>query len=196
MADGWTSRVKSIEKGRDAVDLAVLERQGRQALAVLGVSDVDYCRFPDNRFDTLPMLDLVKVIEEVKNQYMPEVIYTNSAFDLSVDQQKTCRAVVTAFRPQPNDNLSEIYCFEVLSSTEWNQAEGIRTFSPNYFVDVEKTLDIKIRAFQQMSLETRSWPHSRSLDAVNYLAKSRGSSVGLAAAEAFVLLRAVKVLDH
>lgn len=192
MADGWTSRVKSVEKGLDAVDLSVLEDQGRQALQVLGIDDVEYLRFPDNRLDSLPMLDLVKAIERVKNQFSPDIIYTNSAFDLSVDQQKTCRAVVTAFRPQPNDNLTEIYCFEVLSSTEWNQAEGTRTFSPNYFVDIGTSLEQKLAAFQKHSFELRPWPHSRSLESIGFLAKSRGSSVGLEAAEAFMMLRCVK----
>jgi hypothetical protein len=35
----------------------------------------------------------------------------------------------------------------------------------------------------------RDWPHSRSLEAVEHLARWRGAQVGVQAAEAFCLLR-------
>lgn len=194
MGDGWTSRVKSVEKAKDVVDLDVIEEQGRAALNVIGVKQVEYLRFPDNRFDTLPLLDLVKAIEKVKRQFVPDILYTNSPFDLSVDQQKTSRAVVTAFRPQPGDNRTDLLCFEVPSSTEWNAFGGRGGFAPNYFVDVSEALAIKIDAFRQLSFEVRSWPHPRSIEAIEYQAKNRGASVGVAAAESFMLLRTVKII--
>lgn len=192
LGDGWTSRMKSLEKGLESVDLNVLEKQGREALAILGVKEVQYHRFPDNRFDNVPLLDLVKVIEPVKDRFAPDVVYTNSPFDLSVDQEKTCRAVVTAFRPQPRDNHADLYSFEVLSSTEWNLIDRTRSFTPTYFVDIEATLPLKLKAFQRLETEVRVWPHSRSLESIGHHAKSRGASVGVPAAEAFVHLRSVK----
>lgn len=193
MSDGWTSRVSSLEKARDTVDLDVIEAQSNAALAKIGVSDVQYLRFPDNRLDVVPLLDLVKCIEKVKQRYIPDVLYTNSPYDLSVDQQKTFRAVVTAFRPQPDDNRADLLCFEVPSSTEWNTLGGTNFFAPNYFVDIEPTLALKIDAFSQLVAEVRSWPHPRSLQAIEHHAKSRGASVGLNAAETFMLMRTVKV---
>ncbi len=196
MGDGWTSRVKSVEKAKDVVDLDVIEKQARAALKLIGVEQVEYLRFPDNRFDTLPLLDLVKEVERVKQRFAPDILYTNSPFDLSVDQQKTSRAVVTAFRPQPGDNRTELFCFEVPSSTEWNVLGGTGNFSPNYFVDVSETLSMKISAFQQMGFEVRPWPHPRSIEAIEHQAKGRGASVGVAAAETFMLLRAVKTMGR
>lgn len=192
LGDGWTSRMKSLEKGLESVDLNVLEKQGREALAILGVKEAQYHRFPDNRFDNVPLLDLVKVIEPVKDRFAPDIVYTNSPFDLSVDQEKTCRAVVTAFRPQPRDNHADLYSFEVLSSTEWNLIDRTRAFTPTYFVDIEATLPLKLKAFQRLETEVRAWPHSRSLESIDHHAKSRGASVGVPAAEAFVHLRSVK----
>lgn len=192
LGDGWTSRVRTIEKARDVIDLDVLERQGKSALACLGVDQVDYLRLPDNRFDTLPLLELVKEIERVKRSFAPDIVYTNSPYDLSVDQQKTSRAVITAFRPQPGDNMTALYSFEVPSSTEWNIAEGVGNFAPNHFVDISTVLGEKIEAYKKLSLEVRPWPHPRSPDAIGYYAHSRGAAVGLDAAETFVLLRSVR----
>lgn len=196
MGDGWTSRVKSVEKAKDVVDLDVIEEHGRAALKVIGVDQVEYLRLPDNRFDTLPLLDLVKAIEKVKQTFVPDILYTNSPFDLSIDQQKTSRAVVTAFRPQPGDNGTELLCFEVPSSTEWNAVGGAGYFAPNYFIDVSETLDVKIKAFQLLDFEVRPWPHPRSIEAIEHQAKSRGASVGVSAAETFMLLRAVKTIGR
>ena len=196
MGDGWTSRMKSLEKGLEAVDLDALERQGRDSLAILGVKEVQYLRFPDNRFDNVPLLDLVKVIEPVKDRFAPDLVYTNSPFDLSVDQEKTCRAVVTAFRPQPKDNQVDLYSFEVLSSTEWNLIQRAQVFTPTYFINIETTLELKLKAFRKMETELRPWPHSRSLESIEHHARNRGASVGVTAAEAFVLLRSVKTVKE
>jgi LmbE family N-acetylglucosaminyl deacetylase len=190
--DGWTSRVGSVEKAMAAIDLDVIERQSRAALGALGVHEVEYLRLPDNRFDTLPLLELAKDVERIKQQFDPTVVYTNSPYDLSVDQQKTFRAVVTACRPQPRDNHTDLLCFEVPSSTEWNVSSGTGSFAPNYFVDIDATLSAKLAAFQELSFEVRPWPHPRSTEAVEHQARSRGSAVGLAAAETFMLLRAVR----
>lgn len=191
LGDGWTSRVRSLEKGAEALDLDVLESQARSGLAALGVTDVQYLRFPDNRFDRIAMLDLVKSIEAVKAAHRPDIVYTNSAYDLSVDQRKTCQAVITAFRPQPGERAIELLAFEVPSSTEWNP-RGPVTFAPNVFVDIEAVLAAKIGAYKRFTHELRAWPHPRSPEAIENLAKHRGSTAGIGAAEAFVLLRSVR----
>ena len=40
--------------------------------------------------------------------------------------------------------------------------------------------------------ELRDWPHARSIKAIESLARYRGSTVGLKAAEAFQLVRSIK----
>jgi LmbE family N-acetylglucosaminyl deacetylase len=153
---------------------------------------VEFFRLPDNRLDQLPLLDLVKTIEATKIRFQPDVVYTTSDCDLGIDQKRTCLAVVTAFRPQPGDNLTALYAFEVSSSTEWNFCERDRVFLPDTFVDIGTTLDCKVQAFQALTLEQRSANHARSVEAVVDRARLRGCHVGLVAAEAFMLLRAVR----
>lgn len=138
---------------------------------------------------------MVKEIEEIKRRYPADIVYTNSPYDLSVDQQTTCRAVLTAFRPQPGDNMTTLLAFEVASSTEWNQTASQRGFVPNSFVDIAPTLADKLEAYRALSLEQRPWPHARSIEALEHRARSRAAVVGLEAAEAFMLLRAVTRLE-
>lgn len=191
LGDGWTSRVQSFEQGLEILDLDALEAQERAALATLGVSRVEYCRLPDNRLDNYPLLELVKRIERSKHDLAPSVVYTNSPGDLSVDQRRTCQAVVTAFRPTPCARPVKLFSFEVPSSTEWNAFDIKNAFKPNYFIDIDGTLEMKLQAMAQQASEIRPWPHPRSMQAVEHLARWRGASVGLQAAEAFVMLRTV-----
>jgi LmbE family N-acetylglucosaminyl deacetylase len=62
---------------------------------------------------------------------------------------------------------------------------------PNWFQDISTVLDRKLKALECYSDEMRPWPHSRSLDAVTHLARWRGASAGLEAAEAFMLARRI-----
>jgi LmbE family N-acetylglucosaminyl deacetylase len=192
LGDGVSSRVRSLQKAQVLLDFDTLENQSRVALGTLGVEKVDYFRLPDNRFDTIPLLDIVKRVEDVKNSFVPDVVYTNSPFDLSVDERRTFQAMITAFRPQPNDNAAELYSFELLSSTEWNMPESPFGFRPNVFVDIESVLETKIKAFSRLESEVREWPHTRSLKSIEARARDRGASAGMTAAEAFLLLRSVR----
>jgi LmbE family N-acetylglucosaminyl deacetylase len=180
------------EKGLEALDIDAFEAQGRDALDLLGLESVRFSRLPDNRFDRKPFLDIVKTIETEKADFQPTRVYTNSPFDLGLDERITCRAVVTAFRPQPGDNLIELVAFEVLSSTEWNCSMGGRQFEPNLFMDISTTLSTKLAAYGRLTTETRPWPHARSQAAIEHRARSRGASVGLPAVEAFMQMRSVR----
>lgn len=120
----------------------------------------------------------------------PEIIYTNTAADLGVDQRITCQAVMTAFRPQPDEKFAEVLAFEVKASTEWRVA-ALEGFRADRFVDISGTLDKKVQAVQALGTELRPWPHARSVESVCHHAHACGASVGLGAAEAFSVLRSI-----
>jgi LmbE family N-acetylglucosaminyl deacetylase len=142
--------------------------------------------------DSIDLLDVVKSVERVIADFRPERVYTHHPGDLNVDHRVTNQAVVTACRPMPGQLVRSLLFFEVPSSTEW-QTSSIcgSTFSPNWFVPISGTMDIKLAALRAYSSEMRSFPHPRSLDAVQHLARWRGASVGETAAEAFMLCRTI-----
>lgn len=194
---------KHIKQG-DSVHLlfmtdGVASRSGRRddekrltaaqdAAQILEVSSFTNLNFPDNKMDSIPLLDIVKEIENTIVQTQPEVIYTHHIGDLNIDHQITHKSVVTACRPQPSFCVEEIYAFEVLSSTEWN-TPGVEAFSPNVFIDITDYIDIKKQVLEVYSEEMRQPPHSRSIDNALRLNALRGNSVGVDYAEAFELIR-------
>lgn len=186
MADGVNSRANSA--------VGYLPRRiaaARQAHKILGLQSVKYLEFPDNCMDSVPLLKIVQTLEAVIDTLSPQVIYTHHHGDLNIDHRITHSAVMTACRPQPEGTVREIFSFEVLSSTEWATPTQ-DPFLPNAFVDISDYLDQKIQALQAYQLEMRSAPHSRSIEHVECLARHRGNSVGVGAAEAFMLIRQIR----
>lgn len=191
LGEGVTSRYKSRDEA-DQKRVEELHTRSREVGRYLSVKDVFLFSLPDNRFDTIPLLDIIKMVENLIGNLQPDVIYTHHGGDLNIDHQITHRAVLTAARPLQNCPVKEIYAFEVPSSTEWAFQQFEPVFHPNVFVDVTKTLDIKVQAMQLYESEARPFPHPRSPEALRALARRWGSMVGLEAAEAFQLIRSVR----
>ena len=192
LGEGVTSRDQHRDKGRRQKELDELNAQAVKANKVLGVKKVFTFDFPDNRFDTVALLDIIKTIEKIKKQTRPDVVFTHHHGDLNIDHQIACRAVMTAFRPLRNEKTKEIYSFEVPSSTEWYMPSAASYFMPNYFIDVSKSIKSKIRAMQAYDSEMRTFPHPRSAEAIETIARRWGINVGLSAAEAFTLVRSIR----
>jgi N-acetylglucosamine malate deacetylase 1 len=188
LADGETGR------GSQPNDKAIEQREksARSAAEILGVQNIVIHRFPDNRLDSIARLDIIKVVEQDIKDAMPGVVYTHHAGDLNVDHRRVHEAVVTACRPQLGHPVQTLLFFETPSSTEWQPPGSGTTFAPNWFVDISDVIEIKMKALHAYSAEMRPWPHPRSYEGVEYLARWRGATIGCAAAEAFVLARKIE----
>lgn len=160
-----------------------------KAARVLGTAPPTMLGLGDNRFDSLVLLDIVQKIEATVDKVQPQIVYTHHGHDLNIDHRVTHQAVVTACRPLPHTPVTEIYAFETVSSTEW-QSVG-PAFQPQHFVDISSTLGRKLDALNAYRNEMRPFPHARSMEGVEAMARLRGSAVGVLAAEAFAVVRRV-----
>jgi len=188
VAEGITSRDRERDIKKRSNDLLKLRMDARSSAKVLGAKSINFLDYPDNRLDTVPLLDIVKNIELFIKKFKPDVVFTHSENDMNIDHSIVSRASLTACRPVPNLTVKKVYAFEVLSSTEYNPYS---TFQPNYFVNIEEVINKKINALQKYKSEMRASPHPRSIIASKNLASLRGSVVGLKYAEAFRLLREI-----
>lgn len=186
MTDGVSSRnIKSqqheIER-KSAMD---------SAMKVLSIEHYQCFNFPDNQMDSVPLLEVTKVIETVIEKVKPSIIYTHFSHDLNIDHQITHQAVMTACRPIKDSSVKEIYSFEVLSSTEW-QSTSQPSFQCQYIVDITPYWHKKEQALLCYQEELRSFPHSRSIVCIEALATLRGATHGFIKAEAFQVERILK----
>jgi len=188
LGEGITSRDHERNKRLREKELKELKKQALLANSVLGVKEVFFYDLPDNRFDTVPFLDIVKKIEKIKNKIKPTIIFTHYHKDLNIDHRITYQAVITATRPTKDETVREIYACEILSSTEWSYPFS---FNPDVYFDITATFNIKLEAIKKYSSELRDYPHPRSLKGVEYLARYRGMQIGREYAEGFVTVRRV-----
>lgn len=189
LGEGITSRDEKRNAKLKSPEIKVLKRQAVQANKLIGVKQVFMHDFPDNRFDTVSFLDIVKAIEKVKKKVKPEKIFTHYEKDLNIDHQITQRAVITAARPLPKESVKEILSFEILSSTEWNNPQ---TFFPDAFFDITNTIEDKLSALSEYKSELRKFPHPRSLKGVRLNAENWGMKTGVRFAEVFKIVRSLR----
>lgn len=187
MSDGVSSR--RGDAALHEVQLKARRAAARQAAAILGVHEVTFGEFPDNRMDSIALIDITRSVEDAIAKYSPDTVFTHHAGDLNIDHRRVHGAVVTACRPQSGHPVRTLLCFEVPSSTEWQVPNSAPAFAPNWFEDIAGTLEVKLAALQAYGEELRDWPHPRSLQGVGDLARWRGATIGARAAEAFVLAR-------
>lgn len=175
---------------RPSEEVEQLGQELRAAAAVLGAVP-HQLDLPDNRFDTVDLLDIVHHVEAFKEEVRPDLVFTHHPGDLNVDHQITFRATLTAFRPLPGHPPVAIAAYETLSSSEWSVGADRFPFEPNCFVDAALGLERKVAAMAEYRGELRDWPHPRSLEGIRVAARRWGMTSGLDAAEPFQLVRAV-----
>ncbi|MEO6238773.1 MAG: PIG-L deacetylase family protein [Vicinamibacterales bacterium] len=190
LGEGLTSRAQT-RAAADRAGIPGLQRDAHRAAAAIGVSDVTLLDFPDNRFDSVPLLDVVKAVEQARDRVRPDVVYVHHWGDLNIDHRVTFDAVMAAFRPLPEATQAAVYAYEVPSSTGWAGPSPAMAFLPNHYVSIGPALDRKIEAMELYESERRTWPHPRAPDALRAWARYRGTQVGVDAAEAFVTVRTV-----
>jgi LmbE family N-acetylglucosaminyl deacetylase len=189
LGEGKTSRDESrvVENKKDEIE--VLNSEIQKANDIIGIKKVFVESFPDNRFDSVDLLDIIKVVSKVKEEVKPDIIFTHYEHDLNIDHQITYKAVITATRPMKDEITKEIYSFEILSSTEWNYP---LSFSPDTYFDISDTIDLKLDAMKEYESELCQYPHPRSLEGIDLNAKYHAMRVGKRYVEAFKTIRAIK----
>ncbi len=191
LATGLTSRA-DFDPVRDADRLRVHRERAQRAGALLGAREVNFGGFPDQRMDTVPLLEITQTIEREIARVRPETVFTQHGGDLNMDHAITFRATLTATRPMAGGGVKRVYAYEIPSSTEWAFQQFAPHFVPQVFFDISATLETKIAAMQVYESETRAFPHPRAPESLRAIAARWGSAVGVRAAEAFCVVREIR----
>ena len=181
-----TNGVSSRTKNKKAINTRKNECFG--LFKKLNLAKPKILNFPDNQLDKVPLLKIIKKIETVIKKLKPNIIFTHYENCLNIDHQITYRATLTACRPLKTNPVKTILSFEILSSTDWASFRT-KNFQPNFYVNISNQIKDKLKFLKFYKSEIKKYPHSRSLKAVEALAKIRGTSSGYNFAEGFYLVR-------
>jgi len=161
----------------------------KKAHEILGVKETFYLDFPAADMESAKRFTLNAKLIEMIQQIKPEVVYMPHFGDMQKDHTLLAEAIMVAVRPKYAHKVESVYAYETLSETEWNIPHSSFAFIPNTFVDISINLETKLKAMNCFQSQLGAFPDPRSLDAVESLAKLRGSTMGAKAAEAFMLVR-------
>ncbi|HLP56506.1 MAG TPA: PIG-L family deacetylase [Fluviicola sp.] len=190
LGEGITSRAENRDPKLWEKQLEIHRSNIYAAQKHIGYHSVSIHDFPDNRFDSVDLLDLIKVVEREKKAFQPEVIFTHHGGDVNIDHQRTFEAVITACRPMQEEHVKTIITFETPSGTEWRAPSDPRHFLPTIFCKVEQQhLEAKINGMECYEFERKTYPHPRSPEALKIQAQRWGVAIGADYAEAFQLIR-------
>lgn len=190
LGEGLTSRANNRNTSEWKEQLVLHRSNINNAKEIIGYAHVAIYDFPDNRFDSVDLLDIIKIIEKEKELFNPEIVFTHHGGDLNIDHQRTFEAVMTAFRPLEGENAESIITFETPSGTEWQASSDPRRFIPNLFVELtDNNINAKAKAMECYEFEKRTFPHPRSSKALEITAQQRGIMIGSEFAEAFCIVR-------
>ncbi len=172
--------------------LQKLHAEMKAAHAFCGIDE--YIGFPyhSSELEQVPRMEFndsfLKMIREVQ----PEEVYLPFWGDMQKDHQVVAEAAMVALREKYNHPVKRIYAYETLSETGINLPAVQHCFIPNVFEDISDYLEDKKKALSFFTTQVQPFPDLRSLETVEALAKYRGSTVNVKAAEAFVLIRETK----
>ena len=188
---GETSRQRLETDIKISRRLNFLQNAAKNAAKIINAEEPIFFNLPDNKLDTVPLIEIIKKIETIIKKYRPSIIFTHFPGDLNIDHTILYKATITAARPLLKSTVKKILTYEVLSSTGWNNLESQNNFNPNYFVNIEKEIQSKLKSIKCYKDEILKYPNARSIKSVEYLARTRGAIIGCKFAEAFMLVRSI-----
>jgi LmbE family N-acetylglucosaminyl deacetylase len=176
----------------NADDIARVRSEALNAHKFLGIKQTFFLDFPAPRLNAFPEYKISIEIGDILSELKPKTMYIPHPGDIHQDHKAIYRSALVAARPQGDYSIMNIYCYETLSETEWAPYQE-KPFVPNHFVDVSNFFEKKLEAMMFFKSQIKEFPHTRSLEAFEALAKFRGATVGVNKAEAFIVERQVVI---
>lgn len=170
----------------------LLQEEAKNAHQVLHVKNSVFLNLPVGQLRSMTQFELNEKICNVVKDVQPEIVYIPFIGDMHIDHRETTESALVAVRPIHCPSVKEIYMYETLSETGWNLTVPDKTFIPNVWADITETFSKKIEAMNCYKSQLCSFPHPRSSEAIEALAKFRGTTVGVNYAECFMAVRIIK----
>ncbi|MXP75587.1 PIG-L family deacetylase [Lachnospiraceae bacterium WCA-9-b2] len=176
------------------LDNEIVQLQKKEAVAshkLMGIRDTIFMNLPVVGLKEMRTAEINRNFLNIMTELSPEIVFIPHKGDMHIDHRMVVDAIMVALRPVSSPNLKAIYAYETLSETEWNTPSVDNVFIPTVYVDITNEIDTKIDAMRYHKSQLCEYPHPRSLEAIEALAKHRGSTICRKYAEAFMSIRQV-----
>ncbi len=183
--------VCEVTSGSNIEMVNIIKKEALAAHKVLGVKETIFLDLPVVALKDTPTIEINTRFQDIVNAIRPNVAFIPHRGDMHIDHSEVSKAAMVALRPMDNSQLKGIYAYETLSETEWNIPAVDNVFLPNVWNPIENYLEKKLDAMRCYKTQLKTFPHPRSLEAIEALARFRGSTVGVHNAECFMAVRQI-----
>jgi len=171
----------------------IIKQIRAEALAahrMLDVKETFFLDFPAPMLDQYPRYKMSNEISAVIKRTSVDTVYIPHRGDCHKDHAIIHDCAMVACRPMANCIVKHVYAYETLSETEWGEPVAADFFVPvKYNTFTAEEFAAKLEAMNCFKSQLYPFPASRSLEAIEALAKYRGCTVSAERAEAFEVLR-------
>ena len=172
-------------------DYETTVQEARRAFAVLGVKSSRFLEIPATMVGQQPVHVVNGQISEVVRDIKPHIVLCPFP-DRHVDHRVVFESVMVATRPfGAGRSIEMVAAYETLSETHWNAPHIEANFVPNWVVDITEHMGRKLEAVGCYASQIPASPGARSIDAVNALARFRGTQAGFGFGEGFQIIRMI-----
>ena len=157
---------------------------------LIGVKETFFLDFPAPALDQFPRYKMSNDISAIIKKIGADTVYIPHRGDCHKDHAIVHDCAMVACRPLANCSVKHVYAYETLSETEWGEPVAADFFVPvKYITFTNEEFQKKLDAMSCFKSQLYPFPASRSLEAIEALAKYRGCTVSAERAEAFEVLR-------
>jgi LmbE family N-acetylglucosaminyl deacetylase len=187
-----TNANKSMPERYTLDKLDKIRQAALNAHDLLGIHETIFEDFPAPMLDQHPLSKMAESIHNIISDKKYDTVYVPHRGDIHNDHKVIFDATLVACRPVGDYSVRKILAYETLSETEWAHPYASDAFIPTVFETLSKeAFQLKLNAMERYDSQLRSFPASRSLEALEALAKYRGSTINVERAEAFMLIREI-----
>ena len=170
---------------------ATTVKEAAKAHALVGVVHSQYLKIPATTIADVPINELNGKVVDAVNTFKPSLVLCPYP-DRHIDHRLVFDAAMVATRPVgAGANIRLLAAYETLSETHWNAPHIEPNFTPNWVVDITKHIDKKLDAMKCYESQILDFPGPRSIQAVEALAKFRGTQAGFGFGEGMHIIRMV-----
>lgn len=169
-----------------------IRSEALEAHRVLGVKETFFLEFPAPVLDQYPRYKMSNEIASIIKKMGVDTVFIPHRGDCHKDHVIIHECAMVACRPLANCTVKRVYAYETLSETEWGEPIAEDFFVPvKYNTFTVEEFAKKLEAMSCFKSQLYPFPASRSLEAIESLAKYRGCTVSAVRAEAFEVLREI-----
>lgn len=161
------------------------------AFSVLGVKKSEFLEIPATMIGDQPLHEVNARISKVVNDFNPHIVLCPYP-DRHIDHRLVFDSVMVATRPVGvGKDIKIVAAYETLSETHWNAPHIEPNFTPNWVVDISDHISEKLNALECYKSQISEFPGPRSIEAVEALAKFRGTQAGFGYGEGLHIVRMI-----